>query len=64
EALKNRDLEKAIELAKQSVETYPDNFESYLCLAVAYYSMRNAKKVLENLKKAEKLFKEANNACN
>jgi tetratricopeptide (TPR) repeat protein len=55
EALKNKDLEKAIKLAKQSIETNPDNFEGYLYLGIAYYDMGFSKKALEYLKKAEEL---------
>lgn len=54
-AIENGDLIKAMEFAKQSVKAYPDNFESYLCLAVIYYDMGNFKKALENFKKAEEL---------
>jgi tetratricopeptide (TPR) repeat protein len=63
-AIENGDLIKALELAKQSVETYPDNFESYLCLAAVYYDMKNFKKALENLKKAEKLTSDKENLIN
>jgi tetratricopeptide (TPR) repeat protein len=55
EALKNRNLEKAIELAKQSIEANPNNSEAYLCLGIAYYDMGFSKKALEYLKKAEEL---------
>lgn len=55
EAIENGNLTKAIELAKQSIETQPDNFDAYFYLGIAYYGIDNIEKALENLEKAKEL---------
>ena len=55
EAVEKGDLIRAMELGKQAVEMYPDNFDAYFCLGTAYRGMKNIEKALENFKKAEEL---------
>ncbi|MBX0313091.1 MAG: tetratricopeptide repeat protein [Sulfurihydrogenibium sp.] len=54
-ALKNGDLEKAMELAKQLVEVYPNNFSSWHCLGEVYYSVGDTEKAFESFNKAKEL---------
>jgi tetratricopeptide (TPR) repeat protein len=54
-SLENGDLEKAIKLAKQSVEAYPDSFDAWYCLGKVYHNTGDNEKAIETLKKAEEL---------